>query len=444
MDARIALALVLIAGPVLPAEDGARPGGKGSLTIPVGPARTGGRPGASCECVVRFGPAVPVAAVAFAPGGKTLASGGYREVLVWDLSRATLLERRGTGALSDVVRALAFSPDGSLLAAGEGSPGRSGVVRIFDLAGGGAMASLEEPKDSVHALAFSPDGTLLAAGGADPVVRIYSIWDKKVVAEIKDHSERVTGLSFRFDGKLLATSSADRTARVFEVETWKQALAIRQAEPVHGVAFSPDGKLLAFAAGGQAERAVRIRKMDDGEPPNAAEAGKGKKKTAPGATRTLDTGAGIPLDAVWAPKGDRVFAPTTDGTVKVFDPVRGTLVSSLAGHGDWVHCLAASSDGERIASGSADGTVKLWSAGQGRLIATLMQLSPFSDEWLIIAAEGPFATSSPGSLRWRSSDPKSTPEDLVRRYQDPRKLREAMDRSDPPPPAPREKSEKRR
>src|SRR4051812_41113999 len=65
------------------------------------------------------------------------------------------------------VRAMAYSPDGRLLAAG----GDDMKVRLWDLASGELLFTLSQHTDWVRALAFSPDGQLLASGG----------WNGKVV-----------------------------------------------------------------------------------------------------------------------------------------------------------------------------------------------------------------------------------------------------------------------
>jgi len=136
MNIRYALARLAVAGSAglasvltfaAAAED---PAPQRSLTIPLA------GPGAQvAECVVAAGPAVPVAALAFSPDGKMLATGGYREVLLWDLENAALLKRIGADQIGGSVAALAFLKDRSL-AVGEGTPYGAGAVRIFDVAAG--------------------------------------------------------------------------------------------------------------------------------------------------------------------------------------------------------------------------------------------------------------------------------------------------------------------
>src|SRR5204862_215956 len=71
---------------------------------------------------------------------------------------------------SDLLRAVAFSPDGSQVASGSAN----GIVRLWDPATRPALHTLEGHLDSVWAVAFSPDGSRLASGSDDGTVRL---WD---------------------------------------------------------------------------------------------------------------------------------------------------------------------------------------------------------------------------------------------------------------------------
>jgi len=358
---------------------------KHALTVPV--VSVSNR---SVECTITLGPSSPVTALAFSPDGKKLATAGYQEVLLWDLVKPAFSKRIGVGQLSGGVHGLAFSKDGKLLAVAEGTPRSSGAVRIFDVESGQATAGFQEPKDVVYGLALSPDGKLLAAGAADASVHLWSVDEKKIITTIREHGDRILGVAFSADGKFLATASADRTARIWEVGSWKSVGKMEQAETVHGVAFSADGQFLALAVGGPSERTIRIRRRDNAQ-----------------LARTIETGAAMPSDVFWGAQGNRLYVPCSDKKVRVFDAGNGNLLATLSDHGDWVYCVAVSPDGATVASGSADGTVKLWSTADWRLLATLIQLTPRSDEWLLLTAAGYLTTSSPGALTWKTANVKT-------------------------------------
>ena len=210
------------------------------------------------DCVVSFGPAVPMSALAFAPDGKMLAVGGYQEVLLWDLAGAKLAKRIGVGQISDFVHAVALGHDGPWLAVAEGTPYGPGTVKVFDVNSGQPVLAFPEPQDAVFAVAFSPDGTLLAAGGVDHIARVWNVDEQKLVGELKGHSDWVLDVRFSADGKFLVTSSADRTARVWEVGSWKLVAKLDQMESVNGACFGPGAELVATAVAGPTDRTVRL------------------------------------------------------------------------------------------------------------------------------------------------------------------------------------------
>jgi len=384
---------------------------KQSLAIPI--TATGGR---SVQCVVSCGPTVAISAVAFSPDGKTLAVGGYQEVLLWDLVGAKLAKRLGVGQLGGPVRALAFGNDGKTLAVGEGTPHVSGTVKLFDPESGEVIHSFDEPEDVVCSLAFSPDGKLLAAGGAYAPVHVWNVEGKKLATTLEGHADWVLDVSFSVDGKLLATGGADRALRVWKVEDWTQLIKVVENEAVHAAAFGADGKTLAVAVTGPTDRGIRLRRTDNDR-----------------YIRPFYMPGLSPLDVVWDTKKNRVYVPCTDSAIRVFDG-NGRSLLTLSGHEDWVHCVALSPDGARLASGSADGTVRLWNTADGKLQATLVQLAPRTEDWLIVTAEGYLAASSAEAIRWKTTNVKTPAEEITGILQNAELVQKAMagEKTDPP------------
>jgi len=83
---------------------------------------------------------VPVLAVAFRPDGKELAVSGYHEVTCWSPADGTLLRRIKN--IAQQTQCLSFSPDGSMLAVGGGTPGRLGEVKFIDTNTGSVLKTL--------------------------------------------------------------------------------------------------------------------------------------------------------------------------------------------------------------------------------------------------------------------------------------------------------------
>ncbi len=209
-----------------------------------------------------------VYALAFSPDGKRIATAGYDRIIrVWNVEAAVndKLEKAVVGLStmdrtiaglhipeltltdhSDTIYALAFSPDGTLLASG--SADRS--VKVWDAATGKRLYTLNDPTDWVYCLAWSPDKKHLAAGGVDKSVRVWEANKDggKLVLSAFAHEKPVWRLAYTSDGKTLFTAGEDRvikswdTAKLTELKTFPA-----QPDTILDIALRPDGKQLAVA-----------------------------------------------------------------------------------------------------------------------------------------------------------------------------------------------------
>jgi WD40 repeat protein/mono/diheme cytochrome c family protein len=303
---------------------------------------------------------VPITALAFSPDGTELAASGYHEVTLWKAGDGAL-DRRLPG-LAERIYEVAYSPDGKWMATASGDPGQFGAVTLWiaEPAGGGKpVRDLLESTDSVFAVAFSPDSKLLAAAGADRAIRIWEVDSGKQVALIEDHADWILDLSFSPDGKRLASASRDKTCKVFDVAKKESLVTFPgHAQTVYCVAFSPDGKLVA--SGGE-DNTIRFWNADDD--------GKQVRQVP---------GFGGPLFKLqYTPDGKSLVACGSDKTLRVIDPANGSKKQTLEGHTDWIYSFAISSDGKTLASGSWDGEIRLWNLADGKHQRTIVAAPGF-------------------------------------------------------------------
>jgi DNA-binding beta-propeller fold protein YncE len=163
-------------------------------------------------------PAPPVVtAVAYSPGGDLLAVTGYHEILLHKPDGSGVVGR--LVGLSERVQSIAFSPDGTRLAACGGDPGRFGEVQIWDVAKKKLILSTPLTFDTLYGISWSPDGQTVAVGCADNTVRAIDALTGKQVLQMGTHSDWVLGTAFSRDGRYLASVSRDMSVKLTEVAT---------------------------------------------------------------------------------------------------------------------------------------------------------------------------------------------------------------------------------
>jgi WD40 repeat protein len=180
-----------------------------------------------------------VRAVAFSPDGKLLASASCdRTVKLWDAGSGVVLQT--LKGHSNYVYAVTFSPDSKLLA----SASCDRTVKLWDASLGEVLQTLEGHSDYVCAVVFSPDSRLLASISYDRTVKLWDASSGAILQTLKDHLNYTHVVAFSPDGKLLASASGDRTVKLWDVGSGAVLQTLEVGAVVQTLLFSDDGTFL--------------------------------------------------------------------------------------------------------------------------------------------------------------------------------------------------------
>jgi hypothetical protein len=323
-----------------------------------------------------------------------MAKAGGEEMPVFGSSEAGVCSHAGR------VRALAFSPDGALLA----SAGDDKTVKFWSMPRGALLEAKAEHGNWVWALRFSPDGGWLASGGDDGVALLWSVAERKVVRTFGVGSaEVVHALAFAPDGRTLVTGGSGGSLIVWDVATGSVVRKCEVGSQCRALAFTTEGALLLS---GHEDNTIRVWNAAtgtlvktllghagtvwslavSGRAPQLFSAGDDRKVRcwslpAGGVAHApLEVPAGELFAVAVAPEVGLLAAGGRDGDLRLW-PLPGLdTVRSLPAHGDGIWAIAWSPQGKLLATGGADKKIKLWSLPEARVLTTLIDLKASSAE----------------------------------------------------------------
>ncbi|MFA3876270.1 WD40 repeat domain-containing protein [Streptomyces sp. MMCC 100] len=312
----------------------------------------------------------PLTAVAYDPGGRLLAAASTDDALVrlWDVGRPGAprpLPRPLAGHEAPVLTA-AFAPDGRTVASGA----EDGTLRLWDVSDPERPEPAATVPDAhpggVLTVAFAPDGRTLATGGVDGRVRLWDARDpddvRPVGTPLTGHTDWVGSVAFSPDGHTLATGSQDKTARLWDVHDRDRPRPVGQPITAHGdwvnaVAFAPKGQVLA--TGGR-DRTVRL--WDVTEPRRARPLG-----------GELTGHRGGVTSVAFSPDGRTLASGGEDHAVRLWnvaDPTHAEAFgNALTGHLDTVTSVAFAPGGDTLASAGNDLTARIWTLDTHRALS---------------------------------------------------------------------------
>ena len=197
----------------------------------------------------------PVTSLAWSADGRTLVSGSLdRTVRFWDVDRAAL---RTEVTLANPVYSLAWSRDEKTLAIGtisfqpapnaadgQGLP-LPGVVELWHADGTPpTTVSTRHTGGKFLNLAWSPDGSMVAAGAVD-----YQVWhaDGTPVATLRTGGTPAWGMGWAPDGRTIAIGDENGMVALYDL-AGTEATASANNGSISALVWSPDGETIAVSS----------------------------------------------------------------------------------------------------------------------------------------------------------------------------------------------------
>jgi WD40 repeat protein/tRNA A-37 threonylcarbamoyl transferase component Bud32 len=289
--------------------------------------------------------------IAISPDGRMLAVGGGGGVLFFD---AATYEQVGEPLrVADLVESLAYSPDGRTLAVGGDL-----FVRLFDArtreqlaetALGGVAMRMAFTNDGSQLVVLFPRGEAQDLGRADARITIRDAATLKPIGR-SIQPEAFVGAYVGFyyasphfaltaDDRFLITASEDGELAWWDLRSGKQTRTLKVAAGLHALALSPDGLTAAVGV----DRGIQL-----------VDLGARTVRTATGGL------TGTPNWVLFSPDGESIVSTNLDGTVTLWDVESATPRDTLRGHSNSVQQPVFSTDGGTLYTVSHDGTAIAW------------------------------------------------------------------------------------
>lgn len=322
-------------------------------------------------------------AVAFSPDGRLVATGA-ENIILWD----ALTQRKITTIdYPSIIWTAVFSPDGHWLVTTHGD----GAIRVWDVIERRRAVGFNEHDGPVRAVAWARDGKHFASAAEDRAVMVWNAETGLREMLLVGHSTRLMGVAFAPDGKTLASVDFDGTIIIWNLDQQREQLRFgypRGPIVTYCLTLSPDGRLVATSHGVYEAATGRPINLDlfhsssiyglafsaDGTTLAAAHA-QGNQFLCDTATwqvlgqTNLSTRHFISVS--FAPDAKHVVTGEDGGTVQLWEtqPLHPSTV--IGNHAARIKSVAFSPDGKQVVSAGDDNLIALWDVSSRKLITRI-------------------------------------------------------------------------
>lgn len=296
-----------------------------------------------------------VRALAYSPDGKLLAVAGYREVLLHKAGGGLVARLVGR---SEKIQSLEFSPDGKTLLAAGGSPAQFGEVQIWNVESHDLIRSFTACEDTVFGATFSPDARRIAFGCPDQTVRIHDSASGEGLHKSSYHENWVLDTVFSADGRKLVSVGRDSAARVADASTGTFLETVNKLRgELTAVARHPTRDAVLI---GGLDRTPYFYRMQRDR----------KMAIADDSTliRELEMQDGEIFALAFHPDGKLAAVAGAAAEAPIYDVETGERTVALSGHQDGLYAVEFAPDGKRVATAGFDGKVRVYDVASGKLV----------------------------------------------------------------------------
>ncbi len=279
----------------------------------------------------------PIAAVVFAPDGKSVLAGSQAGVSVRDVESGQQLRHLSTGV--ENIHHLQFSPDGKSLAVAGGIPAESGVIEFLDWPSGNRRSQLQFGSDLIYGFDYAPNGSRWVSASADEVCAVFDKDAQKPSTRFTKHSRAVLASIFLPDGKTIVSASRDQTLRVWDGQSGQSIRTLHNhSRDVHALALKPLKSGLPMVASASADLTVRFWQPTIGR-----------------MVRFIRLPS-EPLCIAWLADGEKIIAGCRDGKARLINPVTVQVIDTIEVTDGWLYAAGVHpTNHSEVAFGSTDG-----------------------------------------------------------------------------------------